>query len=159
MRKKNQQKKPSSFSVWVRYMSLYLKCKVGVESDMALNERIVNHKLATKRLIFFAVFALFAAFANAQVDRASEENLFLFSIGQTNYYPKTLQRAVKMKRHNVIYHIRMRQSHYTFAQDWYSKAYAYHMYSLNKYATEYLHYAKAHDAMIVQHRKEIFIKK
>mgnify|MGYP000294083969 CR=1 FL=1 len=47
MRKKQPQiKRPKSYEHWVRYIRLYFKRSVGIEADMALNERIINHKLA-----------------------------------------------------------------------------------------------------------------
>lgn len=147
-------KRPSSFAAWVRYMSLYMKCKVGIAADMEMNERLVNHKLAKRVLII--IISFIALTASAQVDSNGEEALFFHSIGQTNYYPKALQIAVKLKRHGVYYHFLMKQAHYTFSQQWYSKAYAYHLYSLNKYSQEYLHYAKAHDVFMINHSRLMF---
>lgn len=120
-------------------------------------ERKTNQSQVIKMKKLLILSALLISLAtSAQVDTKAEQNLLFFSIGQTNYYPKSLQRALKSQRQGLIYHWRMKQVHYTFSMEWYSKAYAYHLYSMNKYAAEYLHYATAHDSFIKAHGRAAF---
>ena len=99
---------------------------------------------------------LIGCMAAAAQTAQEEETIILHSLRHLNYYPTSLKIAVKQKHKGVYYHWLMKQAHYTFSQQWYSKAYGYHCYGLESYANEYLHYATAHDRYVVFNRKSIF---